>query len=96
LKKFNYDLAGAANEGAVASLQKLVSSNKILFGTDFPPGGQRLGTAQTIRRGRSWMQGRHWHASQTSGNALDHSRLQRHHRSSLLETQWSLSGLLGA
>jgi 6-methylsalicylate decarboxylase len=49
LKKFNYDLAGAANEGAVASLQKLVSSDKILFGTDFPPGGQMLETAQTIR-----------------------------------------------
>src|ERR1700730_2560560 len=49
LKKFNYDLAGAANEGAVASLQKLVSSDKILFGTDFPPGGQMLETAQTTR-----------------------------------------------
>ena len=49
LKKFNYDLAGAANVGAVASLQKLVNSDKILFGTDFPPGGRMLETAQTIR-----------------------------------------------
>jgi 6-methylsalicylate decarboxylase len=49
LKKFNYDLAGADNVGAVASLQKLVSSDKILFGTDFPPGGRMLETAQTIR-----------------------------------------------
>jgi predicted TIM-barrel fold metal-dependent hydrolase len=49
LKKFNYDLAGAANAGAVASLQKLVNSDKILFGTDFPPGGRMLETAQTIR-----------------------------------------------
>jgi predicted TIM-barrel fold metal-dependent hydrolase len=49
LKKFYYDLAGAANVGAVASLQKLVNSDKILFGTDFPPGGRMLETAQTIR-----------------------------------------------
>ena len=49
LKKFSYDLAGASNVGAVASLQKLVSSDKILFGTDFPPGGRMLETAQTIR-----------------------------------------------
>lgn len=49
LKKFNYDLAGAANVGAVASLQKLVSSDKILFGTDFPPGGTMRETAQTLR-----------------------------------------------
>jgi 6-methylsalicylate decarboxylase len=49
LKKFYYDLAGADNVGVVASLQKLVSSDKILFGTDFPPGGHMLETAQTIR-----------------------------------------------
>ena len=49
LKKFNCDLAGAGNVGAVASPQKLVSSDKILFGTDFPPGGRMLETAQTIR-----------------------------------------------
>ena len=49
LKKFYYDLAGAANPGAVASLQKLVNADKIMFGTDFPPGGNSLELAQTIR-----------------------------------------------
>ena len=49
LKKFYYDLAGAANPGAVASLQKLVNADKIMFGTDFPPGGNSLEVAQTIK-----------------------------------------------
>jgi predicted TIM-barrel fold metal-dependent hydrolase len=49
LKKFYYDLAGAANVGAVASLQKLVNTDKILFGTDFPPGGSSESVAQAIR-----------------------------------------------
>jgi predicted TIM-barrel fold metal-dependent hydrolase len=49
LKKFYYDLAGAANVGAVASLQKLVNADKILFGTDFPPGGSSQNVAQAIR-----------------------------------------------
>ena len=49
LKKFYYDLAGAANPGAVASLQKLVNADKIMFGTDFPPGGNGLEMAQSIR-----------------------------------------------
>lgn len=49
LKKFYYDLAGADNAGVVASLKELVSSDKILFGTDFPPGGHMLENAQTIR-----------------------------------------------
>jgi len=49
LKKFYYDLAGAANAGVVASLQQLVGPDKILFGTDFPPGGHILETAQAIR-----------------------------------------------
>ena len=39
LKKFYYDLAGASNPGAVASLLKLVTTSQVLFGTDFPPGG---------------------------------------------------------
>jgi predicted TIM-barrel fold metal-dependent hydrolase len=39
MKKFYYDLAGAANAGVVASLLQLVTSSQILFGTDFPPGG---------------------------------------------------------
>jgi predicted TIM-barrel fold metal-dependent hydrolase len=49
LKKFYYDLAGAANGGAVASLRQLVGPEKILFGTDFPPGGGILETSQAIR-----------------------------------------------
>jgi len=49
LKKFHYDVAGAANPGAIASLQKLVNSDKILFGTDFPPGGSSAGVARALR-----------------------------------------------
>ena len=49
LKRFYYDLAGAANPGVVASLLQLVGPDKILFGTDFPPGGKMLETSQTIR-----------------------------------------------
>jgi predicted TIM-barrel fold metal-dependent hydrolase len=48
LKKFYYDLAGAANPGAVASLLKLVPTQQILFGTDFPPGGTGLDVANTL------------------------------------------------
>jgi predicted TIM-barrel fold metal-dependent hydrolase len=49
LKKMYYDLAGAANAGVVASLRQLVTPDKILFGTDFPPGGHVLEQAQAIR-----------------------------------------------
>ena len=49
LKKFYYDVAGAANPGAMASLLKLVNPDKIMFGTDFPPGGKSLEVAQTLR-----------------------------------------------
>src|SRR5438445_11167252 len=49
LRKFYYDLAGAANAGAVASLQKLVKADKILFGTDFPPGGTSQAVARALR-----------------------------------------------
>jgi predicted TIM-barrel fold metal-dependent hydrolase len=49
LKKFFYDLAGAANAGVIVSLRQLVGADKILFGTDFPPGGRILETAETIR-----------------------------------------------
>jgi predicted TIM-barrel fold metal-dependent hydrolase len=49
LKKFYYDLAGAANAGVVASLRQLVTPDKIMFGTDFPPGGHVLEQTQAIR-----------------------------------------------
>src|SRR5437016_8306863 len=49
LKRFYYDLAGAANAGAIVSLQKLVNVDKIMFGTDFPPGGTSMQVAQTLR-----------------------------------------------
>ena len=48
-RKFFYDTAGAANPGAIASLLQLVTSSQILFGTDFPPGGNALEVAQTLR-----------------------------------------------
>ena len=48
LKKFYYDLAGAANRGALASLLKLVSTAQILFGTDFPPGGSSSEVARLL------------------------------------------------
>jgi predicted TIM-barrel fold metal-dependent hydrolase len=49
LKKFYYDVAGAANPGAIASLQKLVNADRILFGTDFPPGGSSQAVARSLR-----------------------------------------------
>ena len=49
LRKMYYDLAGAANPGAVASLLKLVKADKIMFGTDFPPGGSSQVVAQSVR-----------------------------------------------
>ena len=48
LKKFYYDLAGAANRGAVASLLELVTAAHVLFGTDFPPGGTSREIAHTL------------------------------------------------
>ena len=48
LKKFYYDLAGAANRGAVASLRELVAPTQIVFGTDFPPGGRSADVAKTL------------------------------------------------
>ena len=47
-RKFYYDLAGAANAGAVASLLQLVTPSHVLFGTDFPPGGTSLDVAREI------------------------------------------------
>ena len=49
LKTFYYDLAGASNAGAVASLLQLVPASQILFGTDFPPGGSAADYAVALR-----------------------------------------------
>jgi predicted TIM-barrel fold metal-dependent hydrolase len=49
LRRFHYDVAGAANAGALASLLQLVKADRILFGTDFPPGGTAAGVAQALR-----------------------------------------------
>ena len=38
-KRFHFDVAGAANRGALASLTQWVPTSQIVFGTDFPPGG---------------------------------------------------------
>ena len=48
LKRFYYDLAGAANRGAVSSLLQLVPAAQILFGTDFPPGGTSASVAKSL------------------------------------------------
>ena len=47
-KKFYYDLAGAANKGAIASLLQLVRPSQIVFGTDFPPGGSAASDAKAL------------------------------------------------
>ena len=47
-RKFYYDLAGAANKGAIASLLQLVKPSQIMFGTDFPPGGSSASAAAAI------------------------------------------------
>lgn len=47
-KRFHYDIAGAANRGALASLTQLVSPSQIVFGTDFPPGGTSAAQRQAL------------------------------------------------
>jgi predicted TIM-barrel fold metal-dependent hydrolase len=49
LKTFYYDLAGATNAGAVASLLQLVQPDRVLFGTDFPPGGASADYVTALR-----------------------------------------------
>jgi predicted TIM-barrel fold metal-dependent hydrolase len=41
MKRFFYDIAGAANPGALASLFTLVAKSQVLFGTDYPSGTSR-------------------------------------------------------
>jgi 6-methylsalicylate decarboxylase len=41
MRKFHYDVAGAANPGALVSLTRLVAMSQILFGTDYPSGNSR-------------------------------------------------------
>jgi predicted TIM-barrel fold metal-dependent hydrolase len=48
LKKFHYDIAGATNRGALASLLQVVASTQIVFGTDFPPGGTSDAVARAL------------------------------------------------
>ena len=48
LRRFHYDVAGAANPGALASLLKLVTTAQVLFGTDFPPAGPSLDVVKSL------------------------------------------------
>ena len=48
LKRFHFDVAGAANRGALASLTQCVSASQIVFGTDFPPGGSSASVAKAL------------------------------------------------
>ncbi len=49
VRKFYYDLAGATNRGVVSSLRELVAADRIVFGTDFPPGGTMIEYAESLR-----------------------------------------------
>ncbi len=48
MQRFHYDIAGAANAGALASLLKLVTPAQVLFGTDFPPAGPSLSVVRSL------------------------------------------------
>jgi predicted TIM-barrel fold metal-dependent hydrolase len=48
LKTFYYDVAGAANRGALTSLLQVVTAAQIVFGTDFPPGGTSAAVAKAL------------------------------------------------
>ena len=47
--RFYYDTAGAANRGALVSLLELVTTDQVMFGTDFPPGGTIQAMADALR-----------------------------------------------
>ena len=47
-KRFHFDVAGAANRGALASLTQIVAPSQIVFGTDFPPGGSSASVAKAL------------------------------------------------
>ena len=48
LRRFHFDVAGAANRGALASLREIVPPSQIVFGTDFPPGGSSASVARSL------------------------------------------------
>ncbi len=48
MKRFHYDVAGAANTYALTSLLQIVTAKHVLFGTDFPPMGPSLATVRDL------------------------------------------------
>jgi predicted TIM-barrel fold metal-dependent hydrolase len=48
LRRFHYDVAGATTAAALASLLKLVSADRIVFGTDFPPAGPSIDVVRSL------------------------------------------------
>lgn len=50
MQRFHYDVAGAVNAGALASLLKLVTARQVLFGTDFPPAGPSLDVVKSLAK----------------------------------------------
>ena len=48
MQKFHYDVAAASNKYAMAALMQLVTADKVLFGTDFPPAGPSLATVRDL------------------------------------------------
>jgi predicted TIM-barrel fold metal-dependent hydrolase len=50
LRRFYYDVAGAANATALSSLLQLVSVDRVLFGTDFPPAGPSADVVSSLAK----------------------------------------------
>jgi 6-methylsalicylate decarboxylase len=48
MKRFHYDVAGANNAGALSTLLKLVTAERVLFGTDFPPAGPSIDVVTSL------------------------------------------------